>query len=270
LQGVQLKDTLNVVLSPLGLTYTVNESIIWVSTPGKELQEKSPQADPSASEKSVLEYLVGFGGVRFHDIHIGRYLEIFTGGNELTVVLDQQVTTHPDYTPETYGFYYAEPEALCDSCSPETNGVIRSINLKQFTLRELLLVLCRQLNLDFRVREDKILISTSEFMSQHPVPGEFLMTPDAFATQIADAHPDEPVLEEPEVPDPSRLRLLRIVLDGKGPYGVHIYNGTQYVMLSMGVPFGDHTLMSVDLENNCCTLFSKPEGRILQLCVEPE
>jgi hypothetical protein len=275
LRNIQLRDSLKVVLRPLGLTYIIDKNIIWVSSADR-IQANFPNPDQLKSSSRIIEVLESHVGVVFEDIHVADLLEVLSDNYELNVVIDERAIAPKKYTLETYSYYYAPPEALCESCTPITDGMIRYINLKGVTLREAIVVLCRQLNLTYRIQDGTVIIGAPNAFNADAVPPEFLINPEDLNTLLKErgneAKPDIETFDEPEFKpirlEREKLNLVRILRLAGGNYKAQIWTGKKEILFGSGNALGGFKLLSVDPDKKCCTILDEAENESFELCVE--
>ena len=153
-KNMPIRDVLNEILPDQNLTYTVEPSLIWISTPAlleADARQPGPNLDAaSARLKKVLESPVS---LEFEDIHIQQILEFMTDSWKFEATVDASVV-RPKKGSE--GDASSHPEEYV------TDGIVSYLNLKNVPLKEMLDRLTRMLNLSFKVENDVIWISSYE------------------------------------------------------------------------------------------------------------
>lgn len=267
----QIRDALKLMLRPLGLTYVVDENILWISSIDR-IRTDVPDAMQPQPDNRILKTLEGPVGMVFENIHVTDMLDFISDNYEVNAVLDQRTLTPKKYTTDKYGQYYGSPKALCDTCEPQTDGMIRLINVKKVAIREALDVLCRQLNLAYRIINGRIVVSRQELFADE-IPEEFLLSPGEFSTIV------KPVREKVEAANEVQGASKKIV-DEPVLRLVKIRNGskTNKVQISTGRgrprwygvddAFEEFRVLSIDTDSNCCTIINEIESKTITLCVE--
>ena len=169
LRDVSMHEVLRGVLRPLGLSYGVRGNYVWASTPESVeavLREGASVRSAAVleSEKSTDKLLDSPVGAVFEDIHIQDLLDVIIEEYELNIVLDQKVVLPSIYGDENYGEHYGpaysfDPET---EVAPESNGMIRYVDMRYVKFSEVIDALCRQLGLAYRVVDGGLFISSVE------------------------------------------------------------------------------------------------------------
>lgn len=69
-------------------------------------------------------------------------------------------------------------------------------------------------------------------------------------------------------PEDRRVKLIRITDDGKGGYKAQISTGSSKKYFSEGEPFESYTLMDIDADNKCVTIYSENTNKKFERCIE--
>jgi hypothetical protein len=212
-------------------------------------------------------------GIVFEDIHMANILDFISNNYDINVVLDERAVAPAKYSPENYGYFYAEPKGLCQSCTPQTDGMIRYINIKKISIQEVLDVLCRQLELVYRMVEGRVILGAADKLDEG-VPDEFLWSPDRFDEPIKQLRLQSSPKDEPDpigkvTEESKRLSLSQIVDDKNGKYMARISTSRGRARFyEVGDKFEEYEVISIDPDSGCCTILSEVNSETFTLCVE--
>ena len=160
-------EVLSDILTPMGLTYTIQGHIIWIST-AAQIEKDTSVPLPLGPDKSstVVDTLESKINIEFEDIHLDDILGFVRDVFEIDILLDDRVVA-----PETqYGVTAPAPMP-----SQVTDGMIPYINVKNASLGATLYFITRMLDLSYRVDGDRVYISTPEGV----MPGVAAYAPEA-------------------------------------------------------------------------------------------
>jgi beta-lactamase regulating signal transducer with metallopeptidase domain len=153
-KNMPIRDVLNEILPDQNLTYTVEPSLIWISTPDL-LEADAGQLRPNLETASahLKNALASPVSIEFLDIHIQKLMEFISDSWDINIVVDSEVVCPPRD---------ATTNAVWDSLKYTTDGMISCIKLHDVTLTEAIQSISRMLNLSFKVEDDVVWISSYE------------------------------------------------------------------------------------------------------------
>jgi hypothetical protein len=167
IEDVPMEDILKALLRPLNLIYSVQDSVVWVTSPAALESDGARFEPPTASSSQALaEILKAPVSIEFTNNHIQDILQFLSVTYSVNFMLDQRVV-QPAQDSES-----AEKPKALGSPGYVTNGVVPSISLTDVPMREALALVLRSLDLTYRVDQGYIWISSPDLIDEPPLPAE--------------------------------------------------------------------------------------------------
>lgn len=144
------RDALTTLLRPLNLTYSIESSYVWISSPALlEADAMRPKPDLHAASEALLASLSVPLSLEMDDVHIQKFIDFISDEWNVHLVLDSGVVKREHASP-------SKP----DSLDAVTDGNIPYMSVKNVKLSEALDVVLRPLNLTYMAEGDMVWISS--------------------------------------------------------------------------------------------------------------
>ncbi|MDQ1256878.1 MAG: Regulatory protein BlaR1 [Candidatus Hydrogenedentes bacterium] len=164
LKDIALRDALTALLRPLNLSFNVEPSSVWISSPAMiKADAKHPKPSTKKASKEMTALLASPVGLEFENIHLEEVLEFMSDSWDVNLVLDSRAVL---------------PQGREDSTAPLgspgyiTAGVVPYIGIKDVAFGDALGLVLRSLNLTFKVEKNFIWVSSYELIDAQPLPAQ--------------------------------------------------------------------------------------------------
>lgn len=144
------RDALTTLLRPLNLTYSIESSYVWISSPALLAADAMrPKPDLHAASEALLASLSVPLSLEMDDVHIQKFIDFISDEWNVHLVLDSGVLKREHSSP-------SKP----DSLDAVTDGIITCIDVRKVKLSEALDIVLRPLNLTYMAEGDMVWISS--------------------------------------------------------------------------------------------------------------
>jgi hypothetical protein len=144
------RNALTALLRPLNLTYSIESSYVWISSPALlEADAARPKPNTNSASEALLASLSAPLTLEMEDVHIQEFVDFVSHGWKVHLVLDLGVVKRKHSSP-------SKPDSL-DSV---TDGIIPYMNERKVKLSEALDVALRPLNLTYMAEGNMLWISS--------------------------------------------------------------------------------------------------------------
>ncbi|HPO12321.1 MAG TPA: sigma-70 family RNA polymerase sigma factor [Candidatus Hydrogenedentes bacterium] len=249
MMNVRLKDALEAMLRPLNLTYSLEDGIVWITSPEKLFRERFIRPAMANADPHVVERLNEPMKFVFEKISLVSILECIEQRNALPIFVDRRVMTTE---------------------KPRVHSVDFTVSQVYIALN----VLTRLCNMEYVVDNDRIVVSTPDRLITRTFPQDQIVP----VSSMKNVAPHEPANTQPN-PVPvrngdamgkeERQVVYRMFQEPrKGVVRAQIQTGPTTRWYSTGEQFEKYRIMSIT--PSLCTLLDESTNETLSLEYTPK